>query len=172
MKWLILTVAAPVLLIVVMVFIGALLLRDHLATRTATFRQTPDTVFAVVRDFAALPTWRSGLSAVELLPARDGVVSYREHSRHGAASYVVREELIGERLVVEIADEDLPYGGRWIFTFRATACGTELRITEEGFVKNVLFRFLARFVFGHASTVEIYLTDLAKKFGEPAPRFR
>lgn len=172
MKWLLLAGGALALLLVLIALIGALLPREHVATRMATFRQAPAAVFAVVRDFAVLPTWRSGISAVELLPLREGAVCYRENSRHGAVTYVVREERTGERLVIEIADENLPYGGRWIFEFRATSHGTELRITEEGFVKNVLFRFLARVVFGHTTTLETYLADLAKKFAEPAPQFR
>ena len=172
MNWLLLAGGAFALLVVLIALIGALLSREHVATRTATFRQAPAVVFAVVRDFAALPIWRRGISAVELLPAYEGAVSYRENSRHGAVTYVVREERADTRLVVEIADENLPYGGRWIFEFRATSSGTELRITEEGFVKNVLFRFLARFVFGHTATLETYLADLAKKFAEPAPSLR
>jgi hypothetical protein len=49
--------------------------------------------------------------------------------------------------------------------------GGRVRITERGFVKNVIFRFVARFVFGYTSTMEGYLRDLAKKFSEPTPQF-
>ena len=86
-------------------------------------------------------------------------------------TYLVREERAGERLVVEIADENLPYGGTWTFEFCAAPGGSELRITERGFVKNTVFRFLAHFVFGHTRSIETYLRDLAKKFGEPPPTF-
>ncbi|MEY2877871.1 MAG: hypothetical protein RLZZ15_251 [Verrucomicrobiota bacterium] len=172
MKWLLLILGALAALVAVMAIIGALLPRDHTATRAAQFRQTPAALFAVVRDFAALPAWRSDLTSVELLPARDGAACYREVSKHGAVTYRVREERAGERLVLEIADENLPYGGRWTFEFRAApGGGAQMRITEQGFVKNVIFRFLARFVFGYTATMESYLRDLAKKFGEPAPQF-
>ncbi len=172
MKWFLIVLGALVALVAVIAIVGALLPRDHTATRAAQFRQPPTALFAVVRDFAALPSWRGDLKSVELVPARDGLVCYREVSRHGPITYVVREERAAERLVLEIADDNLPYGGRWTFEFRvAPNGGAEMRITEHGFVKNVIFRFLAHFVFGYTATMESYLRDLAKKFGEPAPQF-
>lgn len=172
MKILLLILLALVVLVALIALIGALLPRDHIATRTATYRQTPAALFAAVHDFAAQPSWRSELKTVELLPPRDGATCYREVSRQGAVTYRVREDQPGEKLVVEIADDNLPYGGRWTFAFRSANGGTELRITEDGFVKNVIFRCLARFVFGYTSTMETYLRDLGKKFGQditPAP---
>ncbi len=171
MKWLLLILGVLTALVALIAIAGALLPRDHTATRAARFRQPPATLFALVRDFAALPSWRTGLKSVELLPARDDAAAYREVSEHGPVTYAVREERVGERLVIEIADAHLPYGGIWTFEFLAAPGGAELRITEQGFVKNVIFRFLARFVFGHTATMEGYLRDLAKKFGEPPPSF-
>ncbi len=166
MKLFLLLLAALVLLIAIVVLIGALLPRDHVATRAATFRQPPEKLFAVVRDFAALPTWRADVKSVELLPPHDGTVRYREVTRHGPIAYRVKEERVGERLVMEIADDNLPYGGTWTFEFGRTGNGATVRITERGFVKPALFRFLARFVFGYTTSLEQYLRALGKKFGE------
>lgn len=171
MKWLLLIPAALLVFGAAAALIGAFLPRDHVGTRSVTFRQTPAALFSVVRDFASLPTWRSDVRSVDILPFRDGCPCHRETTRHGTVNYLVRELRVNERLVLEIADENLPYGGRWIFEFFAASGGTELRITEEGFVKNVIFRFLARFAFGHAASLEGYLGDLAKKFAEPPPNF-
>jgi hypothetical protein len=41
-----------------------------------------------------------------------------------------------------------------------------MRITEDGYVNNLLFRFMARFVFGYASTLDFYMKSLGEKFGE------
>jgi hypothetical protein len=41
-----------------------------------------------------------------------------------------------------------------------------MRITEDGYVSNPLFRFMARFVFGYTSTVDSYMKSLGEKFGE------
>jgi hypothetical protein len=48
-----------------------------------------------------------------------------------------------------------------------TADGATLRITENGYVTNPLFRFMSRFVLGYTGEIEKYLRSLAKKFGEP-----
>lgn len=44
--------------------------------------------------------------------------------------------------------------------------GALVTVTERGFVRNPIFRFLARFVFGYSSTLDAYLKALGKKFGE------
>lgn len=38
-----------------------------------------------------------------------------------------------------------------------------MKITEEGFVTNPLFRVLSKFVFGHDATMKTYLADLSRK---------
>ncbi len=44
--------------------------------------------------------------------------------------------------------------------------GLRERITEDGEVYNVIFRFMARFFFGYTATIEGYLRDLGHRFGE------
>jgi hypothetical protein len=171
MKGMLLGVGVLVLLGVAVAVIGALLPRGHVAAREAMFRRPAAEVFAIVRDVAAAPAWRTGLKAVELLPPREGRLCFREVSGHGAITFCVCEEKPAERWVVEIADPELPFGGTWTYEFTAEPAGTRVRITERGEVKNVLFRFMARFVFGHARTLETYLRDLGRKLGEDvAPR--
>jgi hypothetical protein len=46
--------------------------------------------------------------------------------------------------------------------------GTALSITEEGFIKNPLFRVLGKLFFSPTATLEQYLRDLAKALGEDA----
>ena len=41
-----------------------------------------------------------------------------------------------------------------------------LRITENGEIRNVFFRFAARFFIGYTKTMEDYLNALGEKFGE------
>ena len=75
------------------------------------------------------------------------------------------EEVPPSRLVTRIADEELPFGGSWTFELRPDGAGTLLTITERGFVKNVIFRALARYVFTHHRTLEQYLRTLGRRFG-------
>jgi hypothetical protein len=166
MKWLLLLPVLIVVLVAALALVGSALPRRHEATRQAVFHRTPSELFSMVHDFANGAGWRSGLKGAELLPPRDGRPCFRENSRHGAVTYVVLEDRAPERLVVKIADENLPYGGTWTYEFFPVAEGTRLRITENGEVKNALFRVLARFVFGYTATIETYLGDLGRKVGE------
>jgi hypothetical protein len=168
MKWVLIAAAALVLLGLVIAIVGALLPRTHVASRATTIHQSADVVFAVIRNFGDHPGWRHGVDAIDLLPLRDGRPSYREKSRHGAITYIVVEEVPGQRLVTKIADEDLPFGGTWTIELSPRDTETTVRITERGEVKNPFFRFMARFVFGYTGTMEAYLRDLAAKFGEQA----
>ena len=38
--------------------------------------------------------------------------------------------------------------------------GSDLTITEDGEVHNVIFRFMSRFVFGHTATMDTFLNHL------------
>lgn len=167
MKWLLLILALAAIAIVVIALIGAMLPREHVATRAIRLQRKPAEIYAAVREFAAYPTWRPDVKSIELLPPHEGRARFREHGRHGAITYAIDDDRAHEHLVLRIADANLPYGGAWTFSFAATGDGaTRVRITENGFVKNVVFRFLARFVFGYTGTLEAYLRALGKKFEE------
>jgi uncharacterized protein YndB with AHSA1/START domain len=169
MKLLVLVFASLAGVVGVMALIGALLPRHHVATRCAGFRKTPEEVYAIVRDFAQTPTWRSHVQSVDLLPSQQNRVYYRETTTHGAIVYQVITDQPAKQLVTEIADRDLPFGGSWTFEFAPSASGgTTLRITERGEVRNVLFRFLSRCVLGYTRTLETYLRDLGRRLGEEA----
>jgi hypothetical protein len=165
-KTVFLLLAVLALLIVGVAIVGAMLPRTHRASRRAVFRQTPAELYQAARDFAAQPRWNPEAKAVELLPEENGRARFRVTTRHRPITYRVLEDRPGEKLVTEIADENLPFGGRWTWEFSPTANGTALRITEDGEVKNVIFRFLARFAFGYTKTMENYLRDLGRKFDE------
>jgi uncharacterized protein YndB with AHSA1/START domain len=173
MKILLLCGLSLVLVMALVAVIGACLPRDHVATRAVIIKQAPSLVFAAIRDVNSYPAWRKGITSVEVLPANEGRFSFRETSRHGAIPYVIEAEQPPTSLVTRIVDAGLPFGGAWTFTLTpADGGGTEVRITERGFVKNVVFRFLARFVFGYSTTIDGYLRDLALKCGAPAAALR
>ena len=166
MKILLIIGGAIIGLIVIVLLIGALLPRNHSASREIVLRRNPDEIYAVVRDFAAAPAWRTDLQSVEMLGEVDGHVRFREHSKQGKITYEIVEDKPPYALVTRIVDEDLGYSGSWTYALSPTNVGTRLRITENGEVSNVLFRFLSRFVFGHTATMDSYLRALGRKFGE------
>jgi len=156
-------------LVLVVVIVGLMIPRDHVASRSATYAAPPERIWAVLVDTAAAPEWRTGLKSVETLPPLDGRRRYREVSGFGPVTYVVEEERAPERLVGRIADEGLGYGGSWTWELAQEGDGTRVTITERGFVTNPVFRVLARFVFGYEKTMETYLKDLGRRVGPRSP---
>jgi uncharacterized protein YndB with AHSA1/START domain len=161
--------AALVVLVLLLVVVGLFLPRNHVASRSAVFDAPPERIWAVLTDVSKGPEWRTGLKSVEALPPLDGRRRYRETSGFGTVTYVVEEERAPERLVGRIADEGLGYGGSWTWEIAREGPRTRVTITERGFVTNPVFRVLARFAFGYEKTMEIYLRDLGRRLGPPAP---
>jgi uncharacterized protein YndB with AHSA1/START domain len=163
MLWTLLVVAGIVLLMVVL---GWLVPRDHIATRVARYRQPPEAIWLAITDVDAMPSWRDGLKAVKKMPDRNGLPAHIEVTSMGELPMETVEMTPPRKLVGRIADPKLPFGGTWTFEIAPVGGGATLRITENGHISNPLFRFLSRFVFGYTGEMEKYLRSLAKKFGE------
>jgi hypothetical protein len=161
-----LLLAAVVGLALVALLVGALLPRTHLATRAASYSRAPSDVYAVIRDFASMQSWRPDVRRVEILPPRAGHPCFREASRNGTVTYLVLEDQAPGRIVTRIADESLPFGGTWTYEISREPGGCRVRITERGEIRNALFRFVARFILGYTATMESYLRDLGTRLGE------
>ncbi len=164
MRWVLLVAGSLVALVALVALVGSLLPRDHVAARRARIPRPPAEVFAVIQDVARAAEWRSDLKAVESLELVAGRRRFREVSSQGTITFEVMEEVAPSRLVTRIADEDLPFGGSWTFELQPSGEGTLVTITERGFVKNVVFRALARYVFTHHRTLEQYLRALGRRF--------
>jgi len=107
------------------------------------------------------------VARVEPLAPVNGQPSWREVDSHGEAiPYAVVEAAPPKRLVTRIADPKLPFGGTWTFEIFPLPAGATLRITENGEIYNVIYRFMARHMFGYRVTLDAYLKSLGQKFGE------
>jgi hypothetical protein len=143
---------------------GATLPVRHHSTRRARLRASPGAVYAVL---AGPPDWRTGVRSFGVLPEAEGRQRWWEEDTHGRkVTYELIEARPDERLRVRIAEPGLPFGGTWTFDLQPDGGSTMLRISEDGEIYNILFRFLARFVFGYYSSIETYLRDLGVKFGQ------
>lgn len=146
--------------------VGGALPRDHVASVRARFAQPPERVYATIADVEASPAWRSDLERVDVLSADGEPLRWRETGRFGVLTFVREDEVTNRRLVGRIADTSQGFGGRWIYEIEPAEGATLLTITEEGEVYSPIFRFMARFVFGHHATMEGYVRSLARHFGE------
>ena len=163
-------IAGIALLAGVIALIGSRLPKAHTASRSVLLHQSPDQVYAVVRDFASAPNWRSELKRIEVQTQPGQRMHFREEGKNGTVNYELAEDVPSQRMVTRILDTDLGYSGKWTYVFVPDNGGTRVTITEDGEVSNVLFRFMSHYVFGQTATLDGYLTSLAKRFGEsPTP---
>src|SRR4051794_4660552 len=164
MKWVLLIGAVLVVLLALVAVVGAMLPRDHQATRQAHYRQKPEAIYFTL---AGPVDWRTDVKGFGNLPDRDGRKQWWEQDIHGQrGTYELVDDKMPSRRVVRIADRNLPFGGTWTFDIAPAPEGCVVRITEDGEVYNVIFRFLSRFFFGYTSGIEGYLRDLGRTFGE------
>jgi hypothetical protein len=165
MKYAIVILVVLVAVVALVVAVGFALPVKHRATRQASFRATPEQLFALITNVEAFPSWRSSVQRVEQLPSEGGKQRFREVAANGNITYVVDEQVPNRRVVTRIADRSLPFGGSWTYELLqgTSAESTVLRITEDGEVYNPIFRFVSRFVLGHHATLDRYLKDLDRR---------
>jgi uncharacterized protein YndB with AHSA1/START domain len=171
MKYALIVLAGLVALVLIVVAVGAMLPVKHRASRQVKLHQPPEKVFAVINDPASFPSWRGKAKGskemkVEILPDQGGHRMFRENGSDGTILYEVMSVEPNRRLVTRIADPSLPFGGSWTYEVQPDGDSTTLRITEDGEVYNPLFRFVSRFILGHHATIDQYLRDVGKRFGE------
>ncbi len=146
--------------------IGFALPAKHVARTKTTFKASPEQVWAALTDIEDFPSWRSDVKTVSLSPESTGKPKWVEDGSNGKISFEHVEAVRPSLLRVRLTDDSLPFGGTWTYALAPSGSGTELTITEDGIVRNPLFRFMSRYVFGHYATQETYLRDLAKKLNE------
>jgi len=160
MKIALLIVGSLAGLVSAIVVVGYLLPKNHVASRSATFKCSPERLFALI---SGPQDWRSDVAKYEALDSTRTKESWKDGT---VIEYVVVRSEPPFRFERRIATDNLPFGGTWTFLIESSDVGSRLRITENGEVYNPLFRFIAKFVFGHTRTLEIYLKDLAAALNE------
>jgi len=89
---------------------------------------------------------------------------WHETDKHAQTiTYEALESSPPRKLVVHIADPNLPFGGSWTYEITPAVSGCSLTITEDGEVYNPLFRFVSRFIIGHTATIDAYLKAVQEK---------
>jgi len=145
MRWLLFGVAGLAIVIAIVVIVGSTLPRNHIASRTARFRHSPEDVWAALTrglDRSSVP-----VDTVERRPPSRLVTRVKESERN-----------FGGTWTIEIAPGAQPSG--------AADGGSIVTITEDGWVANPVFRFVSRFVIGHHATIDGLLKEVAASLGE------
>ena len=168
MIWILIVPGCILGLLGVAIIAGMLLPRDHLARMTLSVNAPADRVWALVSDVAGTARWRADIQKVEVQSAPGEPVRFVETSKQGAIPFVVVSQEAPRRQVVRVVDEGLPFGGIWTWEIQPEGTGTRLTIEEAGFIRNPLFRVMAKLFFPPTATMSTYLRALAKELGEKA----
>lgn len=171
MRYVLIIVGVVAAVVAIVVITGAALPIKHRVTREATYRATPAQLFELIRKVSDYPSWQKSVTKVEILPEIDGKPRARETNGGQAITYELEEVVPDTRMVSRIADAKLPFGGKWTYELipAAASDATTLRITEDGEVYNVVFRFVSRFVMGHSATIDTYLDAVSTRFPRVSP---
>jgi uncharacterized protein YndB with AHSA1/START domain len=171
-KWVWVGAGVIVGLVLIVVAIGAVLPREHVATMSARIAAQPAAVWDAITKPEAFANWRTDVTRVDVLAPAPTGPSWREHTRNGALTMVVDRADPPRHLTTRIADVNLPYGGLWEYDIAPDGSdGSVVTITERGWVSNPIFRFVSRFIMGHTATIDAYLRALGRHFGsEPTPQ--
>ena len=163
MRWIIYIVGGLALIAALVAIIGAMLPKAHTASRTARIALPPDTLYALLSNVSDYPAWRKDVKSLERLPDREGRPAWVEET-NGMKIPMYFERMEPPSLLVgRIADPKLAFGGTWTYRIAPAPGGSELTITEDGEVYNVIFRFMSRFVFGYYATMDTFIKNLQSR---------
>ncbi len=165
-KWGVVVLGGLVALGAVLYLTGLFLPVAHVASSSVRLQQPVDSVWRTVRALEESASWWPAVSAMERLPDRDGREVWLQRQTTGDLPMEVMESTAPVRLVMRIADDNLPFGGTWTYEIQEAMGGSRITITEEGEIYNPFFRVMSRFFFGYHGTQESYLTALSERFGE------
>ena len=144
---------------ILVVLIGGMMLPvNHIASVEKTLPADAAKVWSLLTDIESQPKWRTDLKSIKVVS--NDPVSWVETSSFGEIPMKVERMEPHQALVTRINSTELPFGGTWTFKLEPQGSNTKLTITEDGEVRQPVFRFLSKYVFGHTKTLNTYISHL------------
>ena len=159
-------VALLVALFLLMGFLGGREPETHTATLAIEVAKPRGEVWTLLDDVEAFPGWLPGITKVEMMPAREGRRTFRQHQ--GRNSFVMEEvaKQPGTLVTRTIADDHGYFSGRWEHRFEDAAPGrTRLTLTEVGTIKAKVPRAVMRYTIGYDYYLRKFAAALRAKCG-------
>lgn len=164
MKWVLIVVASLVALVGIAALIGAQLPKGHEARVDLKLPHPPDSVWAVITDFAATPGWFSEVKSSERIADVNGHSAWRENFGGFTADMETAEAVPPRRLVRVVHAGSAGFRGSWTWELAAEGTGTRLTITERGEVDNPIFRLMGKLM-DPTKTARQYGAALERRLG-------
>jgi len=155
------------LLVLGVVVSGLVTPAEHVVSRESCLAASQEEVWTRVVEFERYAEWRDDVVRIETVSRGPGGAAvgsrFIEYGAQEPILFEIEEAVPLTRLVSRIADESLPFGGRWTYDLsQSSECSTVLKITEAGFVSNFLFRALSP-LFSKTATMKLWLGNLEKE---------
>lgn len=160
MRWMLYVGLAVAGMATIVAVVGAMLPRRHTASRSARVAMAPAALYALLSDVSQYQSWRPGLKSLERLPDKNGMPAWIEDSSGMKIPMRFERMEAPSLLVGRIDSTELAFGGTWTYRIAEAPGGSDLTITEDGEVYNVIFRFMSRFVFGYHATMDAFIRGL------------
>jgi hypothetical protein len=142
---------------------GARLPYNHTVSATGVVNAPQDKVFALITNVAAGSHWRPAVKSVTTLTPDKGRDHWVEHLAHGQfmTFLAVRTEAPNRR-DVQLDEPRASYGGTWTYELSPgpSPGSTTLNITETGFIKPPVYRFVITHIIGPTHNVDIYMKNI------------
>lgn len=162
-RWLLIGLGVLATLVLAMFVAGALRPASHVASASAEFAASPDSIWRIISDIEGQPRWVPMVRSVERLPDNAGRPAYRENFDGFEVMTVVTESSPPVKLVKEILPTG-PFFGTWTWELAPSSTGTRLTITERGTVPNPFFRAMMMFA-DNTESIRGYLSALQARMG-------
>jgi hypothetical protein len=142
---------------------GTTLPVNHVVTVTGVVAAPPEKVFALITNVAKGADWRPAVKSVTVLNPDKGRDHWVEHLDYGQfMTFLATRTDAPMRREVLLDDPNASYGGTWTYELApgASPTTTNLRITESGFIKPPVYRFLMAHVMGPTRNLDQYMKDI------------
>lgn len=146
---------------------GTTLPRTHRATSTITLVASPEAAYATMRDMENLPRWWSDVNRVTRIKGAKRESWERDMRGGDPVQVEVTSAISGQRFVTTFLNDSIQgWGGTWTHDVRLTGSGTEVTLTEEGWIEKPLQRVMMKIRGGHHRLLDGYLRSLGAHLGE------
>lgn len=142
---------------------GAHMPVNHSVSVTGVVAAPQAKVFSLITDVAHGARWRPEVKSVSTLVPDNNRDHWVEHLGHGQfmTFLAVRTDAPNRRDVM-LDDPRASYGGTWTYELSPgpDSNTTTLHITETGFIKPPIYRFMMNRVFGPTRNLDAYMKDI------------
>jgi uncharacterized protein YndB with AHSA1/START domain len=142
---------------------GAHLPYNQSVSVTGVVAAPPAKVFALITNVANGPAWRPAVKAVTTLQPDNGRDHWVEDMAHGQyMTYLAIGTDPPTRREVQLDDPNASYGGTWTYELSPgpQPATTTLKITETGFIKPPVYRFVMAHIMGPTRNLDEYMKDI------------